>query len=427
MNFTKSQSVIILIGVAVVLFFILGLLGIIPVFKTPQDRKPVQEISLSIWGIDDKSFFEGVLDKFNQSNRNISISYRSFDEASYENALLNALATGQGPDIFMFHRSWLKKHGDKVAIPSATQISLPVFRQLFPDIAERDFVSDGKIYALPLYLDTVAMFYNKDIFNNKAIAVLPKTWDDFRLLIPYLTEYDVNHQIVKSAAAVGGSGKSISKVSDLLSALMIQSGSSIADSSRINNFDAPAVKAFDFYLQFANAGNAYYTWNDGLGNSLDSFSAAKTAVIFNYARSLADIKRKNPFLNFAVAHLPQFNPSQPKNYADYWGLAVSKQSLHPEEAWNFAIDLTTNANTNSMYLQSSGLPPALRTLINQYQNDANLSVFSRQALSAYAISYSDKNKFDSVISDMIEAVLTGKASQSDALDQARLKLAAGVQ
>ncbi len=331
MNFTKSQIIIFGAVGFVVLFLILGFFGIIPIFKTGTSGPSgsTNQIVLNFWGIDSYESFKPLFDIFSQTNQGIKIEYRQIDEKNYENTLLNAMAVSKGPDIFMFHRSWLPRQGDKVVPVDNSQFSLYNLRQLFPDVIEKDFSSNNKIYALPLYLDSLALFYNKDIFNSKSIAITPSTWNDFGNLIPVLTQFDFSHQIKKSAAAIGGSGKSIKNASDLLTLLMLQYGSQFTDPQTEKiAFDDYSFKAFNFYLQFSNSSDSHYTWSDNFADSIDAFSSGDAAMIFDYSRRIPNIKQKNPFLNFAVAPMPQFDVSRPVNYADFWGLAVSKQSQY---------------------------------------------------------------------------------------------------
>lgn len=421
---TKNQIIIIGVVAFIILFFILGLLGVIPIFKnTNPGQNPNTEATLNFWGVDDSNSYRSVFDAYASSHPGIKISYQQFDEKNYESALLNALATGKGPDVFMFHRTWLPKHGDKVIAASDAQFSLFNMRQLFPDVVEKDFVSNQKVYALPLYLDSLALFYNKDIFNAKGIALAPATWDEFKNLVPFLTEFDFSRNIKKSAAAIGGTNKSIDNASDLLALLMLQNNPQFTDySNKRLIFDDKALGAFNFYLQFGNPSSDYYTWSDTFGNSINAFASGDVPMIFNYARKTKTIRQKNPYLNFSVAAMPQFDLNNPANFADYWGLAVSKQTKMPQTAWGFVISLTTNQQISSAYLKDSNSPPALRTLINQNLSDPNIGVFAKQALTVKSIYQQNKETFAQSFSYMIESVLTGRLSSGDAMRKAAIEI-----
>ncbi len=431
MNLTRNQTIIIGVAGLIALFFILLFLGLIPGLKAPGSGggtlNPGSQTKIDFWGVaevNNANAIQSVINEYSKINNAVSISYRQFDNAdTYEKTLLNALATNQGPDILMFHNTWLPKHLSKLASVPETIFNLGYLAQLFPDIIKSDFVSQNKIYALPLYIDTLALIYNKDIFNSKSIALPPKTWSDFQSLIPQLRELNTLNQITKPAAAIGGSNKSIDTASDILNLLMLQFGSQfINQSSGEVSFGNQGLAAFNFYLSFANPSSQYYTWNDNLTSSIDSFSQGDLAMIFNYNFILRLIKAKNPYLNIRVSNLPQFYPDQAdkiKNYANYWGLAVSKQSKNQIAAWNFIVSAAANYQIAEVYLTTSGQPPALNFLIEKYKDDPNLGVFVRQALTSDSWPQPDNVAIKTIFSDMISSVLSGQLNSKQALDQAQ--------
>jgi len=432
MNLTRNQIIIVGIVGLVVLFFVLLFLGLIPGLKPPGGNGgtgPGAQTKINFWGVSEANngnAIRSVIDEYSKINNSVTINYRQFDDIdTYEKTLLNALSSGQGPDILMFHNTWLPKHYDKLVSVPETIFNLGYLGQLFPDIINSDFVSQSKIYALPLYIDTLALIYNKDIFNSKSIAIPPKTWSDFQSLIPQLRQLNALNQIAKPAAAIGGSNKSIDSASDLLNVFMLQFGSQFINSNGEITFGNQGLAALNFYLQFANPSSQYYTWNDNLTSSIDNFSQGDLAMIFNYNSKLNLIKAKNPYLNIKVSALPQFYPDQAtkiKNYANYWGLAVSKQSINQVAAWNFIVSITANPQIAEVYLKTSGEPPALNSLIEKYKDDPNLGVFARQALTSFSWPQPDNTSVKTIFSDMISSVLNGQLDSRQAITQAENKI-----
>ncbi len=435
MSLTRNQIIIIGVIGFVVLFFILVFLGIIPGLKKPGSGGSFGSIGggkqtvLNFWGIidndEDKRAIQSIIEEYQKVNKGVQINFQAFsNKITYEKTLLNALATGQAPDILMFHSGWLSKHRDKVSPLSETAFSLSRFQQLFPQVAEQDFVikqqeKPSVIYAVPLYIDTLALIYNKDIFDAKAIALPPTNWQSFQNLIPYLTEKNLVNQITKAGAAIGGSEKNVNAASDLLNLLMLQFGSKMIDDYGKIQFGQKGLEALNFYLQFANPNSPYYTWNENLRYSLDSFSDGSTAIVFNYASSLPLIKAKNPYLKIGISPMPQLpTADQPIDYANYWGLSVSNQSRYPDLAWNFILFATTNPQIAENFIQTAKKPPALRTLISKYINDPELGVFNRQSLTARSWRQPDEEAVKKIFSDMIESILSGRLSPQKALEQA---------
>lgn len=434
MSLTRTQIIIIAVAGTIILFVVLLFLGVIPGLR--QDGSggftigPSQStINLEFWGVfDDENIIQLITNEYSKNNKDIRINYRHFNDAEiYEKSLINALAAARGPDIFMFHNSWLAKHSDKIVPVPEKFFSFAKLRELFPTVIEQDFVVQEikedssiirKIYALPLFVDTLALFYNQDIFDARAIALSPKTWQEFQSLIPQLRQLNQFNQIVKPAAAIGGSEKSIDSASDLLALLMMQFGSSMTDSYGRISFGDKGLQALNFYLQFANPASSYYTWNDNLSYSLNSFARQETAIIFNYASQIPLIKDKNPYLNFRVSPMLQIDPAQPINYANYWGLAVSNQSKERDWAWHFIISATTNPQIAEIYLKNAQKPPVLRTLIEEYKDDSDLGVFVKQSLSSRSWLRPDNLAIKNIFSEMIESVLSGRLLARTALTQA---------
>ena len=191
------------------MIFILIFAGVIPGLRPGAKQR--LKADLEFWGVFDKSdIYQSVIDQFQNIHQGVSINYRQFDPQSYENELINALAAGQGPDIFMIHNSWLPKHYDKISPLPSEKLNIAVYGdQLFPKVVKTDFTANDVIYALPLSIDTLALIYNKDIFDQSGIALAPATWLEFQNIVPKLRILDNTGKISRAAAAIGGSEKAL--------------------------------------------------------------------------------------------------------------------------------------------------------------------------------------------------------------------------
>lgn len=425
MSLNRAQ--IIIIGAVMLLVLILG--GLFIFGGRNKIEKP-PEVRLTVWGVEPRdAFYEG-LNNYRALRTNVRVDYKEINPANYEAELLNALAAGQGPDVFMFKNTWLPKHYNKIAPVGDSQFNLAQLQQIFPMVAEQDFAPDGLIYALPLYIDTLALYYNADIFNTAGVAVPPATWLDFQNLVTKLRQIDKQKNITRAAAAIGGSAKSVDAAGDILSLLMLQSGAEMTDKdftrATFGDFVGdirPGEIALDFYTKFSDSNSAFYTWTDGLGFSLDSFSSGKTAMMFNYLFQKNYLQSKNPFLKFKI--IPMLQPSvgdAAVNYASYWGLAVSNKSAVPEWAWDMVIFLATDEPAGESFLKTTGHSPALRSLIQKHLNDPELGIFAKQALSARSWPQIDEKSVANIFSQMIEAVNSRQLESQNALDQAEAQV-----
>lgn len=415
-QFTKKQIVI--LGSAVLLALILAVL----VFTNLRSSQIPPNVTLKVWGTIDNEVISRFKDEYEKVRKNVEVDYRVLPEAGYEETVVSALAAGQGPDVFMIPSKSLSRNKNKLYPAPAAQFSLTQLREQFPTAVEQDFTDAGQVYALPLYLDTLALIYNREFLDQAALVRPPQTWEEFVKYIPHLRKLGPDGQILRAAAAIGGSEKNVPHASDILLNLMLQNGLYAPGLESGYGFSSAAgLNALNFYIRFANSAFPEYTWNDTQPGAYESFGAGKVAMVFGYRRDVLELKRKYPFLDIGVTSMPG-SDSGPVAYADYWGFAVSRQSRSPEWGWDFILNFTANSQYADIYTEASGLPPALRSQIGAYLNHPDIGVFAKQALVARSFRQADEQRVRNYLNQAIAGVLLGRLNTSQALQEAQNKV-----
>lgn len=433
MNFsflTSSNRLVYVLGASIALLVFLSVILILRSFGGGGEH-----VVLQFWGVfDDRNAFAKAIRAFESQNPGIKIIYTKINFEDYEKNLVDALAAGRGPDILMIHNTWLPKHGDKLRpLPSTLKVqngsamTLKGFRDQFVDVAFQDFVAGNQIYAMPLYADTVALYYNKDLLNGAGIATPPRTWEEFNSVVELLTKLDASGNIAQSGAAIG-SARNINRSTDILMALMLQSGVQMTDrdnsgatfTQSVDNQRVGEV-ALQYYTDFTNRQKRTYCWNDSLHYSIDAFAEGTTAMMFNYAHQLDILRGKSSRLNFGVAPMPQLNNDFPVTYANYWAPAVALGSQYPDQAWRFIAFLTAQDNALE-YLSETRRPAARRDIVDLQRNDLDLGVFAEQALSARSWYQVDSAAIEGIFADMIDNVNLGRLPVRDALQNAESRV-----
>ncbi len=385
-------------------------------------QQKMQPVTLNYWRVwDGPDDFQDIISAYQTLHPYVTINYRKLGYDEYEAALVDALAEDRGPDIFSVQNTWVRRYQTKIApLPETISMVYPVTKgaikkEVIPELrtsrsititdVKNNFVDtvygdvvlpkEGKnyVYGLPLSVDTLAMFYNKDLLNNAGIAELPPYWNkDFQQDVKKMTKQDSKGEIIQSGVSLGGSSN-IERSSDILSALMMQNGAIMMDDNSVTFNQIPAVfrdrgynpgmEAIRFYSDFANPAKEVYTWNGTLENSLQRFINGKLGIFFGYSYHLPTIVAQAPKLNFAVAKFPQIEGNTTEaNVANYWVETVSAKSQHQNEAWDFVQFMTTKPDQAKTYLDRTKKPTALRSLIpGQLEND-ELKVFASQLLTA---------------------------------------------
>ncbi len=391
-------------------------------------------VTLQFWGVfDDHNAFDKTISDFKAQNQGIDVKYRQLTYEEYEQAVVNGLAAGTGPDILMIHNTWLPKHGDKLApmpanIPDKKNpFTIQSFKDQFVDVAYQDFVYSNQIFGMPLYVDSLALYYNKDLFNGAGITRPPQTWDEVNTDVQLLTKVDNRGNITQSGFALG-TARNINRSTDILMDMMIQSGVRMTSSDNRSATFAAAVNgqrlgeiALQYYTGFASTRNQDYSWNDAQHYSVDAFTEGTLAMMVGYAHQSKVIRSKAPRLNFAVAPMPQASATDIRNFANYWGVAVTSKSLHSAESWKFVNYLASKEGITN-YLNATSRPSARRDLIDLQRSDSDLGVFAVQALSARSWFQADNVVIEGIFADMIDDVNFNRASIPDAISRAESRV-----
>ncbi|MFA6322213.1 MAG: extracellular solute-binding protein [Candidatus Buchananbacteria bacterium] len=413
MKYTKTKTLVLLL-----LFFCLITTGFRCNFITPAEEQALQPVELTWWGVSDEpGNFDEMIADYRALHPHVSIAYRQIRWAEFETELLDALAEDRGPDIFTIKNTWLTKYLSKIEpMPATTKIAYQYIKtslnikeetvteirenpsitaaqlkNAFLDVVYNDVVRDNKIYGLPTWVDTLVMFYNRDLLNNAGIPLPPTTWLAMQQNVKALTYQDKNGNLIQSGTALG-TASNIDYAADILSLLMMQNGAEMTNGNQVTfgsiptNIDIkdynPGLEALRFYTDFANNEREVYTWNGTFPNSLDSFAQGRVAIIFGYNDDIAYLESKRGGkLNYGIAAMPQIEGRPTTNYANYWINTVSKKSKNINEAWDFLQFIAKSAEAKK-YLAKTNRPTALRSLVDEQKKNDQLQVFADQLLTA---------------------------------------------
>jgi len=174
-----------------------------------------------------------------------------------------------------------------LAIPFDT-LNERTFRETYIDGAEIFIRSDGT-YGLPLAVDPLLMYWNRDIFSSSGIALPPKTWET---LVSQTTR-SINRvddwlNFSQSTIAFGEYGN-VTHAKSILSMLLLQTGNNIVTESKDGQYKVvldrgtgeslPSGNAvLSFYIQFAHPSSDAYSWNRSKGMDRAEFLEGKLAL-----------------------------------------------------------------------------------------------------------------------------------------------------
>lgn len=408
---------------------------------SPDQKGNSEKITLKWWRVnfDDSKDLDKIIDGFKAKHSNIKIDLKTFTFEEYETALVDAISAStaeenKGPDIISIHNDWLPRWESKLLpIPEPEKdyqhMTFRNYQDTFVQTAVDELTVQSKIYAVPLSVDTLALYYNKDYLDSAGVTQPPQTWAEFLTTTEKLTQ--IKEGIIARSGAAIGTSTNINRSTDILELIMMQNGTKMIDDSHKQiMFDSGSVASSDtdagpgqiavtFYIDFANAQKEAYTWNLNQHYSIDAFVAGETAMMFNYSFRQKTVEKKSPNLNYGIAPMPQIDTNSNKiNYPNYWAEAVSNKTKYPHQSWQFVEYLADKDNMKSYY-ESTLQPPSRRDLIAELTNDPIQGIFGEQALSARSWWKPDNRQTEIIFAKMVESINLGKNTVSEALNIAQ--------
>lgn len=409
----KLQAGIYVGTIFIVLIIVLIFWGVIPGL-----RQNTISVSLTFWGTEPKEAFDPAITAYERANRSSAITYVRKDAATYEAELVNAIATGRGPDMWVVPAGLLGRNSDKIFPVPTILMTEREFTETFASIAADVFFQNGAVLGIPLAIDPLVLFWNKDFFASDAIAIPPRTWDEFLADATRLTKREANGNIIRSGAAMGLSGN-IPEAKDILSLLILQGGNSIIDTTTHEvMLDAtqandrirvsPAESALRFYTDFARREKASYSWNTTFPDPATAFAREELAMFVGYASNLPRVRAMNPRLNIGISPVPQFGGAPIRiGYATSKALTVSLASLNRTAAWQFAKFLASDEQARGIAERLS-MAPARLDVLHRGHEDPIFSVVYESAVRARTWYDPAPERTADIFRIMVESALAGR-------------------
>ncbi len=408
---------------------------------------PPEKVILTFVGRDDtEADWKPIIEKFikykleGKKGIALTMKYERINSSSlehYETLLRDRKAEEKGPRIFMMFHSWLPKYKEKIVPLPKGIIKISDYIDTYAPAAVEDLTDpDGTIYSIPLYMDTLALYYNNDMFLQENIIDNPRDWKEFENDVAKLAKYEKNdkgeflldkngNRIIKIMGAAIGGGEigdtpealKINKSGDIVMLLIMQNN---YNNKNLVSFGTEgAFNAVKYYTNFADPKSNVYTWNKDQIHSVDAFTQKKSAIMIDYLSQLENVKNKtNNKLNFKIKPIPQVNSDQKINYANYWVPVVSASKLPPcsvqkgskincqQLAWEF-IQFAAKEENVKLYLDATNKPAANLQLAKEQSREGTFrSIFADQALTARSWSNIDDRKTDDTLLKMINYINT---------------------
>lgn len=415
-------------------FFLFGAIGVV-MFALYQASGSNDNVgTVIVWGTVPASQYDEFLQQYGSYDAladNVTYVYKSPE--TFDDALVQALASGTGPDMVLLSNEQIMRNRDRMFTTPYANYSERAFRDTYIDSADVLMLPEG-IIARPVAVDPLVLYWNRILLANHQYVLPPKEWREVIKMSQQITKRDEAKNISIATIALG-SFTNIANAKDILLTMFMQAGGAVvatdADGTQHATLTTrntvgtqPMQDALRFFTEFSNPSKTTYTWNQALPEARDMFIAGDLALYVGYASELQLILEQNPNLSFDVAALPQTNggdTGRTLTSARVYAYAVPLVAKNANGA-GILLDALTSQTAAQLFEQVTGLPSPRRDLLAIEQTDPLKATFRASAIQS--ASWRDPNPAATyrIFAKMSDSVVDGTARMSEATERAQREL-----
>ncbi|WP_151482192.1 extracellular solute-binding protein [Streptomyces albicerus] len=297
--------------------------------------------------------YKALAKEFEKANPGIKVKYVNvpFDQA--QNKFDTAAGSKGAPDILRSEVGWTPAFAKKSYLLPLDGTEALADQSKFQASLIEQAKYEGKTYGVPLVTDTLALVYNKELFEKAGISEAPKTWADLK----------------KAAATIkdktGVDGYWGSTQAYYAQSFLYGEGTDTvdADAKKITVASAEAKKGYETWQGLFDGKGLHKadTTADAYAHIQDAFVSGKVAAIVQGPWEITNFYKGSAFkdkANLGIATVPAGSsgkagaPTGGHNLSVYAG----SDKAHQEASLKFVKFMTSAKSQETIALKNSTLP-----------------------------------------------------------------------
>lgn len=276
----------------------------------------------------------------------------------------------------------------------------------------------GKTYSIPFQRSTIVLYYNKELFAKAGLdpEQPPKTWDEMREYAQKLTKDGTwGLEIPVTGFAYW-----------MLQTFSLQNGQNLmTEDGKQVMFNTPEVQeGLQYWADLAMKDKVMPEGATDWGTVPSDFLEGKTAMMYHTTGNLSNVKNNAKF-DFGVAFLPMKksygSPTGGGNFYIFKDISKEKQ----EAAWKF-VQFMTESERAAQWSIDTGYVAVRKSSYETEVMKSFTAAFPQALVARDQLEHADaelsthnNGKIMKILSDQVQAVLSGMISPAEGLDHAQ--------
>lgn len=292
---------------------------------------------------------QDVIGRWEKTHPGLPVEWIDLPFNAIQQKLIAAVVSGEPPSVINLNTDMARQLAESGILMNMNEAVGPADRALY-------YPGFWSTNAIPWYVSTEILIYNKTIFAKAGIRTPPKTWD----------ELIADAKIIKEKTGLYGWFPSIKFIPELE-----EQGIPVVDSTGTKAlFDQPpAVLWLAMYVDLFEKGiipRETLTLSKAYQQAVDLYQAGKLGILQTGPQFLNRVKNEAPsvYQVTGVAPLPLGKGNVIS--AAVMDLVIPKNAPHPNEAVDFALFLTNDANQLNFSRQVLVFPSTIKASEDPY-------------------------------------------------------------
>ncbi|MFJ8105526.1 extracellular solute-binding protein [Streptomyces sp. NPDC096132] len=314
--------------------------------------------------------YQALVKEFEAANKDIKVKYVNVPFSQAQNKFDTAAGASGAPDILRSEVGWTPAFAKKGYFLPLDGTEALADQSKFKSNLIEQAKYEGKTYGVPFVTDTLALVYNKALFEKAGITEAPKTWDDLKTAAA----------TIKAKTGVDGYWGSTQAY--YAQTFLYGEGTDTvdADAKKITVNSAEAKKAYGTWLGLFDGKGLHKAdvTADAYSHIQDAFVNGKVAAIIQGPWEITNFYKGSAFkdkANLGIATVPAGStgkagaPTGGHNLSVYAG----SDKAHQAAALKFVNFMTSAKSQSTIALKNSTLPTRDDAYTDQVKADPGIA------------------------------------------------------
>ena len=278
-------------------------------------------------------WFEDLVEEWNgQNETKVKLEYVPSPQYIGGTKLQTAFSSGEGPDLFIISPGdFLRYYNGDVLEDLTPYLDKEAREDFYPSVMRTRMV-DGKVYALPMEVEPLAMYYGTKAFEDAGLseADLPKTWDQLIEVADRLKTDDRFGVLFETAPGYYQNFV-------WYPFMWMAGGNAVSSNGTSSAFDSPGtVDALRFWQDTIESGVApRKALGTGSGDPVANLASGYCAIQQCGIWGVADLAANAPDFEYGLFKLPLPPGGEYTTDLGGWAFVANSQGKNPEAAGQF--------------------------------------------------------------------------------------------